>query len=192
MTAQLALPGAPPPPKASLSQWDSPRDLATQVARFAQIKPKDKVLEPSAGLGSLAIAARNLGADVFCVEIDPDRVALLEAQDFPVLSGDFLGANLCDSYDLALMNPPYEGGQDVAHVEKALALAVRVVAVVRLNFLAGVDRAERIWDRHGLAKLAICSRRPRFGGSSSTAESDFCVVEIRRGWDGPTQIEWWA
>lgn len=180
MAAQLTLAGTPPPPKVALSQWFTPRQLAESVAKFACIADGDRVLEPSAGTGALATEAGLYTDDVFCVEIDPDLMPGLNALKFPALCGDFLTADL-GQFDMALMNPPYEDGQDLAHVLWALKFAPRVVAIVLLGFLAGVERFDKLWSKHTLSRLGLLARRPRFSGSSMTGERDFCVVEILRG-----------
>lgn len=191
MTLALPLAGIAPHPDAAKSQWWSPLDLATRIATWAGIGPGTRVLEPSAGLGALAHAARNLGGKVFCVELDPALVEHLRADDFEVLCSDFLLANLGE-YDVALMNPPFEDGQTEQHILHALQFAPRVVCIAQLGVLAGVERKAQLWDRHSLASMVVLSRRPKFSGASSTAMRDFGVFEICRGRQAmSTHVEWW-
>src|SRR3546814_10255106 len=46
-------------------------EIAAQVIEHARISTGQRVLEPSAGKAALASAARNAGADVTCVELQP-------------------------------------------------------------------------------------------------------------------------
>ena len=191
MIAQT-LPGFPPPPKESLSQWDTPRSLARRIAEWANITDGTEVLEPSAGLGSLACAAMDLGAKVLCVEIDPDRCAHLERVAPLVICKDFLSTRLNGRHELALMNPPFEGDQDAMHIEHALLFVPRVVAHVPTTILCGVGNYERLWSKHTLSRVALSVRRPKYAGDGG--RTDMCTLEILRGKSANerTSIEWWS
>lgn len=197
MTANLslALPNMSPSARdLALSQFDTPRLLADRIARWANIKKGMSVLEPSAGLGTLALAAVDLGANVTCVEIDPVRCKYLEKIGLFTVNKDFLQATVIE-HELALMNSPYENDQDLVHVLRALHFAPRVVALVRLAFVAGIERFERLWGRHTLTRMAVMSGRPKFSGMSGSGKFDSCVVEIVRGKQsdtGKVEVEWWG
>lgn len=193
---QLTMLGAPPAPNPELSQYDTPRYLAERMARFAGVKAEMKVLEPSAGTGALARVASAMGASVQCVEIDPGRAAFLRADGFGVHEGDFLTAHNDPCWhlraDLALMNPPYEDGQDLGHVLQALTFAPRVVAMLPLGNLDGVDRYDRLWRKHTLSRLAVLVRRFKAPGSEHGGQRPFGVFEILPGKQDVQQtIEWW-
>ncbi len=195
---QLTMPGTPPPPKASLSQFDTPRVIAERMARWAGIGPGTTVLEPSAGLGALARAASALGASVKCIEIDPDRAAYLREDGFDVACRDYLECEWSAGIvqrDVCLMNPPFEDGQDLAHVLHALSHDHgRVVALLPLGMLDGVDRQERLWSKHTLSRLAVLVRRFRAAGTEMSGQRPFGVFEILCGKVSPAQqsIEWWS
>ncbi len=72
-------------------------------------------LEPSAGDGRIALAMREAGANVHCIEIDPKAVAVLRGHGFETVEIDFLNLAL-KPYDLIIMNPPFKNRQDVKHV----------------------------------------------------------------------------
>lgn len=81
-----------------------------------------RVLEPSAGAGAIALAARALGADVACCEVDPVLCDQLRQLGFRVHQGDFLMATpeqLGGPFDAVVMNPPFTRDQDVVHVMHA-------------------------------------------------------------------------
>lgn len=75
-----------------------------------------RVLEPSAGDGRMAAGVRARGGKVLCVEIRKDAAEKLR-ENYPVIEGDFLtmkpGTEL---FDGVLMNPPFTGDQDAAHI----------------------------------------------------------------------------
>jgi 16S rRNA G1207 methylase RsmC len=95
-----------------------------------------EVLEPSAGTGNLIAAIRDAveGARVYAVEINPTlcehlvEVVDKRCGDFLQMSGDVLGR-----FDRIVMNPPFDHGADIKHVEHArqfLAEGGRLVAIM--------------------------------------------------------------
>src|SRR5215216_2556573 len=63
-----------------LQQFSTPPTIAYLVARLLNPQSIDRVLEPSAGTGSLAIWPRSVGAATICNEINPRRYALLTGE----------------------------------------------------------------------------------------------------------------
>ncbi len=57
---------------------------------------------------------------IHCVEINPDRVAVLKSKGFSVVWDDFLTFNPLTPYEVVLMNPPFREG--AKHLLKALNL----------------------------------------------------------------------
>ncbi len=197
---------APRIDRENLSAWFTPPALARRmVAWCGDVGRLDHILEPSAGRGSLveAIRERSDAPYITAHELDPRSVAWLRNLAFPrvdVIEGDYLAAPVpIARYELAVMNPPYEDGQDGAFLEKAMDESDRVVALLRLVALAGQERYRRVWSRVGdgreftMAGLAILSARPDFGGEDG-AKADFAVVKLTREQvygGGRTAVEWW-
>ena len=108
--------------------YPTPPTLARVMADAARIQPRDRVLEPSAGMGALVEELQQRGAAVDAVEFNPARRAyLLEAfwQRANILDdSDFLAMTPQPVYDAVVMNPPFavEGMRqaDAAHVAHAL------------------------------------------------------------------------
>lgn len=78
-----------------------------------------KVLEPSAGIGSIADFARDMGHDVLCVEMHYELCGVLELKGHNYIRGDFLEIKPVPIFDLVLMNPPFENSQAPKHVRHA-------------------------------------------------------------------------
>ena len=107
------------------------RDVVnTTMAAAAKLKHGYRVLEPSAGAGALVTAAMNIAAvDVDAYDINPgvqDRLSAIGVGQAALTGGslsvriqDFLLAEPNPIYDAVLMNPPFQGGQDMAHVTHA-------------------------------------------------------------------------
>lgn len=98
----------------------TPPRIAREVAEWADVCGR-VVLEPSAGRGALADACRAAGADdVHCFEMNPDFVDELLGREYPTTPGDFLTFTPTRDYERIVMNPPFTGNQDIAHVRHAL------------------------------------------------------------------------
>lgn len=148
---------APEPGRAvakNLGFFASPAGVVARVLEQANIRPDlapdrrgaaFRVLEPSAGIGSLASPAALAGHDVTCVEIHADRADQLarEGRFTKVIRSDFLELRptALGLFDRIIMNPPFDKGLDVDHVRHALSfLAPGGVLVAVMS--AGVEFRE--------------------------------------------------
>lgn len=127
--------------------FPTPADLARDMVRLANIGPGDDVLEPSAGIGSIAeeIRAAHPDADVTCVEVNHTLANIVMYKGFSIVRDDFLEwsksldvalAGRC--FDAIVMNPPFERGQDAEHILAAWQLLKpggRLVALCAGNAL---------------------------------------------------------
>jgi hypothetical protein len=100
--------------KDSFQQFSTPPHYAYAVNWIANPKGGDLVLEPSAGTASLAVHARNGGADVVVNELDPRRAGFLKAMFGPdkvhTENADHLDAILSPrgvKPTVVVMNPPF-------------------------------------------------------------------------------------
>lgn len=186
---------------AALSQWYTPPELAARIVEWAlqphwRSRAALRCLEPSAGRGALAIPLRERVRTVGCIELDKDNAAHLASLGFGVLHTDFLKFGPYSTgprYDIAVMNPPFEGGQTERHVLHALGFATRVVCHCPLTTLAGQARYTSLWERVNLHRLAICSTRPKYGEGGG--KTDMCTIDVTlydpRESSVDTEIEWW-
>jgi len=110
-------------PAKNFGEFFSSDAVAAAVMDRAEIAAGHRVLEPSAGAGTLAKAARAAGASVQCVEIQPGL-----AHELRVLHGfrdtieaDFLQLDPArvGLFDRIVMNPPFDRGRDCDHVRHA-------------------------------------------------------------------------
>lgn len=126
--------------KKDLQQFDTPKEIAHSVTIQAGIQRGHTVLEPSAGLGAIALRAADLGATVQCIELDRERFNHLGALDderLGVRCADFLTVTPHPIYDRIVMNPPFTKGQDVKHVMHAFSFLKpggRLVAIMSPAF----------------------------------------------------------
>lgn len=134
--------------------FPTPTPVVERMLAEADLRPGQRVLEPSAGKGNIADALREAGAKPETIEPVQDLRAILEAKGHPVVGRDFLEQR--GEYDRIVMNPPFENGQDMAHVRHAYDLLKpggRVVSIMSEGpfFRSDKRSAEfRAWlDEHG-------------------------------------------
>lgn len=195
---QLVNPENPDLCDASKSQWYLDHALAERIAVWAQSNwPYPKrlcVLEPSAGRGALAMPLRALFGEVVCCDIDSQNAEYLKRCGFEVHEGDFLKWWPDRRFDLAVANPPFEGGQTEEHILHALKHCDRVVCHCPLTTLAGQERRAGLWSQVSLTRMVIHSSRPKYSGSKTGGQTDMMTIEVvPELQDGVrTYIEWWA
>lgn len=113
--------------------FPTPPEVAKALVFLAEIGPGHEVLEPSAGIGSLAEAIREAHpeAELTCIEWRPSLCKILRLKCFETIEADFLKAR--GAVDRIVMNPPFEKGQDIDHVRHAYDLLKpggRLVAIM--------------------------------------------------------------
>ena len=120
------------PDKVSHQFYPTPERLAKLAVAFADIGINDTVLEPSAGMGSIADEVL-YKQNVTCVEVSFLHCKVLESKGYPcVICDDFLKLPIA-KYNRVVMNPPFSDGRWQVHIEHAskfLAKGGRLVAVL--------------------------------------------------------------
>ena len=121
--------------------FPTPPNLVNRVIDAADIQDGMNVLEPSAGKGDLADAAKAKGANVTTAEITHTLQTILKAKGYTP-AGDFMDMPVTPDYDRVVMNPPFEKGQDAEHVQRAyefLKPGGKLVAIVGNGSLSRSD-----------------------------------------------------
>lgn len=130
--------------KVGLDFFPTPSGEATTMARLAQIKAGDDVLEPSAGNGNLADAAKAAGANVDVIELSPQLQDILQAKGYNLVATDFETFTPSKQYDAIVMNPPFSNRKDAAHIMRAFTMLKpggRLVAIAGEGVFFGSDKA---------------------------------------------------
>ena len=147
-------------------QFSTPPHEAYLAAWVANITPADTMLEPSAGIGGLAIFAKMAGAKVIVNELSSRRMGLLSQLPFDGFYSEnaehlarILPQNIIPT--VIVMNPPFsstagrvDGQRDTMngakHVEQALkklAPGGRLVAVVGQGMAEGAQTFIPWWNK---------------------------------------------
>jgi predicted RNA methylase len=143
------------------SLFQTPPQLAETMAAMADLKPGHRILEPSAGMGALLRAIHRACGSPFveAVEINNGCLAALHTlrdtldAEWLIFPGDFsdFADDTGEGFDRVVMNPPFEKGQDAAHVQHAFSLLKpggRLVAVMSPGPFFRESRADsafRVW-----------------------------------------------
>ena len=144
-------------------QFSTPPNIAYLAAWSANISAKDFVLEPSAGIGGLAVFAKAWGAEVAVNELSKRRLEVLRSMGFDHLFNEnaehidnILPANISPS--VVIMNPPFSStagrlknnktSNAEKHIDQALARlrdGGRLVAILG----QGMNNADyyKYWDK---------------------------------------------
>jgi SAM-dependent methyltransferase len=188
------------PEKMRLQQFSTPLPIAVAAVRAAQLVQSDRVLEPTAGTGNLIAPTKGMGvAAIYARELDPSRVALLNAQGWNALEGDYLRAPLeKDAYDVIITNPPWgkystgKYGQPIAGdfnpgdvAERFVAKNVRELrpggrlVVVMPTTMLGVSGApfRGFLDKHGIVRAIIKSPPKAYDTRGTSVESLLLVFD---------------
>lgn len=108
--------------KVGIDFFPTPAHVAQRMARLANIREGMRVLEPSAGNGNLADAAKAEGGQVDVIEISSQLRDILTAKGYTVVDHDFDGFTPDKPYDAIVMNPPFSNRQDAAHIMRAFGM----------------------------------------------------------------------
>lgn len=177
------------PPKNPTAFFPTPKDLADELAGWllrdrwsdgwADVLPPPRILEPSAGDGALARAIRDRTelAELHCIELDAKNRRRLAEEGFDTIAEDFLEVEL-KSYDMILMNPPFNGGEWMRHVEKAMGLLKPngvMVGVAPAGLLFRADAAD-LRNRIASSALGAWEREEKKFGDAAVS-----VVTFRFG-----------
>jgi predicted RNA methylase len=123
--------------------FPTPAPVVREIFKRARLYGDLTILEPSAGSGHIADALVAEGFDVHCVERHERLRQLLVLKGRTLVGSDFIETEFSEKYDRVLMNPPFEKGQDMAHVRhayEALKPGGVLVAIMAPGFEFRSDR----------------------------------------------------
>lgn len=144
-------------------QFSTPPSLAYLADYAANVNSNDIMLEPSAGIGGIAVFAKRDGAEVHVNELDKRRLEVLKNMPFDAFYNEdaeqinnILGDELQPT--VVVMNPPFSSSASrnmknirigAKHVEEALKMLApngRLVAVTGRGMADGAPAFRNWWD----------------------------------------------
>ena len=107
--------------------FPTPSPVIEKMVERARIKTGDRVFDPEAGKGDIAdhVKANFDGVEVFVGEVNHTLRAILTAKGYNLISTDFMEYNNGQRFDKIIMNPPFEKGQDIDHIQHAQGLLAK-------------------------------------------------------------------
>ena len=107
----------------AVSAWQlfqTPEGLASRMVELLGVRPGQRILEPSAGLGRIVRPLLDAGAEVVAVENSPDCAGVLYGlgERVRLLQRDFLSVTREDvgKVNGVAMNPPFHMRADIRHI----------------------------------------------------------------------------
>lgn len=131
--------------------FGTPDSLCDEMVRYADIKPEDIVLEPSAGQGAIikAIHRDSPGKVVNYFELmDLNRMVLSDMPHTRYLGDDFLKCK-DQQFNKIIANPPFSKKQDIDHILnmwKVLKPGGRIVTIASKHWLLSTNKKEKAFN----------------------------------------------
>lgn len=173
--------------------FETPEALAERMVQEAGLSKGEKVLEPSAGLGRIANAAADVVGkeNVDVIERNATMQGSLTAQGFNLVGTDFTEFD-GGPYDVILMNPPFEKGQDAEHIRRAYGMLKpggRLVAISGEGIFFRSD-AKSTEFREWLDDLGGTSEKlPEGTFKESGTGTNTRIVNVGREWTAADYAE---
>jgi predicted RNA methylase len=162
--------------------FETPDPLVHRLLELADLHTGQRVLEPSAGRGSIAEKLCDKCNDLSVIELNYTLRELLELKGFKVVAQDFLEHH--ESYDRIVMNPPFEKLQDIEHVRHAYNLlnkGGRLVSILSESvFFRRETKAEnfRVWLEDVAAHVEV-NPPDAFKASGTHVQTRTVVIDKR-------------
>lgn len=167
--------------------YPTPAYCVERLLRYVKLSG-GRWLEPGAGSGAIIREVNALRSDVEWTAVEkygrsiPALVRALDGRGC-LWRSDLLTEQVPTGFHVALGNPPYLYAADF--IERTLELAVRVIFLLRLNFLASRKRCE-FYRRVGVPDVYVIPDRPSFTGKGSDA-TEYAWMEFRPEWAGRSE-----
>ncbi|MBN8865866.1 MAG: methyltransferase [Sphingobacteriales bacterium] len=165
--------------------FPTPPDLIERMLDMADLQFNQTILDPSAGKGDIldAVLKRFPGKNplLFAFEVNDTLRDILHLKTHGLEGDDFLASKPENmTYDRIIMNPPFENGQDIAHVTHALTMlrpGGRVVAVVGNGYISRPFKKDMAF-RQLLEKQNAYVSEPIHGAFKKAFNSTGVIVRV--------------
>lgn len=165
--------------------FGTPDSLADRLVKYAEIKPNDRVCEPSAGQGAIVKAIQRATVPNRIVEgfelMPLNQTFLKKIGGFRLLGSDFL-TDCGIHFEKIIANPPFSKNQDIDHIRKmhdSLNSGGRLVSVSSVHWQNATNKKEtefRAWLQEVNAKV-IPVEAGAFKESGTTIPTAIVVID---------------
>lgn len=162
--------------------FPTPALIVARLLELARLESGMRVLEPSAGLGTIALPIVEIGCEVIACELNFKMCDTLKSYggNLGVIPGDFLELEPMATYDRVVMNPPFTRGSDVKHVTHArrfLKPGGLLVSVMSVGWQNNSDKASQEF-REIVARDGRCYMLPAESFKASGTNIPTCIVVL--------------
>jgi hypothetical protein len=167
----------------ALDQFSTPPQLGALAVLAAQVRPGDRLLEPSAGTGLLAVLGEACGADLTLNEPAETRAGLLDGlfpnaarsrQDAVHLRDILPGSG---SFHAVIANPPFQHLEEHLHAAlDCLADGGRLAAIVPTRVFEDAAALRRLSDR-GAVVLRLAFPTRAYAKHGTSVDTGLLVVD---------------
>lgn len=160
----------------------TPDKLADELVRLTDLKPTDRVLEPSAGQGAIIKAINRVYHEMMveCFEAMPVNQTFLKKINTAIFIGeDFLQADEPEKFDKIIANPPFSKNQDIDHIRKMYDLLKpggRIVTIASKHWQQSNNKKETEFRNWLLGTEIIEIEKGAF--KESGTEIAACIIII--------------
>lgn len=167
------------------SWFPSSEQVVSEIISRADIQPRDWVLDVCAGDGRLGLAARELGARVEAIEIEPRFRQILFQQGLVVVGADVFQSEPKRLYDVVLSNPPFSFSPENRGVDLAI-----IQHAYRCFLASGGCLVSVVSASH---KYAKCPKAEAFRAWMQQVEAELVDLPLEAFWGTvrPVTVESW-
>ena len=181
-------------PREEADAYFTPRSHALTCAGLLEVRPRMRVLEPSAGTGAFVTALFDVhGVVAEAVERRPEAAVAIRhcipGHEVQVRTTRFEDVAEPGAFDVIVGNPPYVVAHE--HIQHGLYLLREggsLGFLLRLNFLATAKRY-RLFRDHPPWRVYVLPERPDFTGGGGDA-TEYAFMVWRKGFAGDTVVRW--
>lgn len=117
------------------------KKLLEIIIDLADITADHKVLEPSAGIGSIADKVKEITSNIDVCEYNYSFVELLKLKGYNVVENDFLQYSSVEKYDRIIANVPFSDEQEhIKHIYNNLKDGGRAVIITSPHYTFACDK----------------------------------------------------
>ncbi len=154
--------------------------LIELIINQADISLGMRVLEPNAGDGRLALAARQAGAIVEVIEIDPILRQILFQQGLKLVGSDFMDTEPLHLYPRIIANPPFSFSPEKRGVDLAIIRRAYDLFLAPGGKLVSVVSASHKYPR--------CPQARAFCSWSEQIKADWLTLPLEVFWGTPRPV----
>lgn len=166
--------------------YPTPEVICGFLVHLADLRPTDRILEPSAGRGAIINAIHAIMPKInvsYCELMPYNRTFLEKIPNTTFLQEDFLKLATGQKFDKILANPPFSKNQDIDHFYKMWDLLEdggKIISVMSKHWCSGGKKKENEFRAFlkSHESFTIEMEGGTFKGAGTMVES--CVVEIRK------------